>query len=177
MCVFICFRSSLNTNEFDMQKYQSQIQIEIILVYRDIKHITGIYTCWLITEYIQFRPQKKPPRTNGQKMRLMKMVYYLTKTPQNTLDWNKMKTKMSSYLEYSTGIVGKWPILHQNIQPRVCVGADLKSCMPGQWMPLVSHCRKVRHSHLQCLHWHFMAFYYLLYHNINGKKNTVWSRH
>lgn len=101
------------------------------------------------------------------------MVCYLKNNPQNTLDWNKMKTKMSSYLEYSTGIVGKWPILHQNIQPRVCVGADLKSCMPGQWMPLVSHCRKVRHSHLQCLHWHFMAFYYLLYHNINGKKHCL----
>lgn len=67
MCVFICFRSSLNTNEYDMQKYQSQIQIEIILVYRDIKHITGIYTCWLITEYIQFRPQKNLPEQMDKK--------------------------------------------------------------------------------------------------------------
>lgn len=84
-----------------------------------------------------------------------------------------MKTKMRSYLEYFTGIVGKWPILQKNIQPRGCVGADLKSCMPGQWMPLVSHCRKVRHSHLQCSHWHFMAFYFLLYHNTNGKKHRL----
>lgn len=80
MCVFICFRSSLNTNECDMQKYQSQIQIEIILVDRNIKHITGIYMCWLITEYIQFRPQKNLPEEMDKKMRLMKMVCYFKKT-------------------------------------------------------------------------------------------------
>lgn len=53
--------------------------------------------CWLITEYIQFRPPKKPPRTNGQKMRLMKMVCYLKKpTKYSGLEQNENKNELIS---------------------------------------------------------------------------------
>lgn len=76
-----------------------------------------------------------------------------------------MKTKLSSYLEYFTGIVGKCLILQKNIQLQGYVGADLKLCMLGQWMRLVSHCRKVRHSYLYNVHtdisWLFFFCYYI----------------
>lgn len=69
-----------------MQKYQSQIQIEIILVYRDIKHITGIYTCWLITEYIW---TKNAINENG-------MLFNKNPTKYSGLEQNENKNELIS---------------------------------------------------------------------------------
>lgn len=81
-----------------MQKYQSQIQIEIILVYRDIKHITGIYTCWLITEYIQFRPPKKTSPNKWTKNAINEngMLFKKNPTKYSGLEQNENKNELIS---------------------------------------------------------------------------------